>query len=202
MRAIDGIKSSIRNKDHINAIARKLYLSHYTEIFKDNGDKEFYIKDKIAAEFDVPFSSIAVSGSSKTGISFFKEKLFVPGDSDLDIAIISLPLFNRFSEVVNDVSKGYSDFSAFPLYRGRSSMNQFKFNFMRGYINPVFMPDCDYKYWLIDFFNSLSNEHFDLFKNITGCIYASEYFFEFKQAESIELYLRNTEKYDKISSKV
>ena len=77
MRAIQGIKSGLTNSDSNSTISKKIYLSYFTEVFKNNEDKEFYIKNAISENFDVPFSSIAVSGSSKTGFSFFKEKLFL-----------------------------------------------------------------------------------------------------------------------------
>jgi hypothetical protein len=202
MRAIKGIKSGMSNHDEPILIAKKIYLSYYTEVFKNNEDKEFYIKKTISDEYDIPFASIAVSGSSKTGISFFKDKLFVPGESDLDIAIISLPLFNKFSEICNEVTNGYTDLSYFPRYKGSPTTGQFKYNLTKGYINPFFMPNCSAKTRWLTFFNSLSNSHFDLFKNINGCIYASEYFFDFKQKENIELYINNPTKYDKISGTV
>jgi hypothetical protein len=202
MRVIKGIKSGLSNNDDSMLVAKKIYLSYFTEVFKDNEDKEFYIKNKISEEFDIPFSSIAVSGSSKTGLSFFKEKVFVPGKSDLDIAIISLPLYNLFSEVANEVTNGYTDLSSFPLYRGSLTNSQFKFNLTKGYINPFFMPNCKTKTRWMVFFNSLSNSHFDLFKNINGCIYASEYFFQFKQKECVEQYLTDPQKYDKISGTI
>lgn len=202
MRAIKGIKSGRSNADSNNIIAKKLYLSYYTEVFKSQEDKEFYIKNSISNYFDVPFSSIAICGSSKTGYSFFKEKTFTPGHSDLDIAIISLPLFNRFAEVANGVTKGYSDLSIFPKYKGNFTIGQFKYNFLQGYINPFFMPNCELKAKWVEFFNALSNEHIDLFKNISGSIYASEYFFEYKQTQSIEQYFINEEKHDQISGTI
>jgi hypothetical protein len=202
MRAIKGIKSGKSNGDSPLLVARKIYLSYFTEVFKENEDKEFYIKNSISKQFDIPFSSIAVSGSSKTGLSFFKDKLFVPGKSDLDIAIISLPLFNKFSETANSVTNGYTDLSPFPMYKGNQTNGQFKYNLVKGYINPFFMPNCTLKTQWLTFFNKLSNTHFDLFKNINGCIYASEYFFEFKQQECIDQYLSDPTKYDKISGTI
>jgi hypothetical protein len=62
------------------------------------------------------------------------------------------------------------------------------------------MPSCELKSKWLDFFNSLSNNHFDLFKNINGGIYASEYFFVCKQEECIIQYKKNPDLYDKISS--
>lgn len=201
MNSIDGIKSGINNKDTNTIIARKLFLSYSTEIFQNNQDREFYIKNTIASNFEIPFSSIEIAGSTKTGLSFFKDKKFQPGISDLDISIISLPLFNKFLEEAHKLTKGYSDLTVFPVYKGYSTAKQFKSGLINnGFVNPFFMPKCDLKNKWLDFFNTLSNKHFDLFKNINGGIYASEYFFESKQEECIDQYLKNPSLYDKISS--
>lgn len=200
MKSIVGIKAGIEKAESSKIIARKLFLSYSTEVFKENEDKEFYIKDNIARQFEIPFSSIEIVGSSKTGLSFFKDKKFEPGRSDLDIAIISLPLFNKFSEIAHQLTKGYSDLTVFPFFRGHSTAQQFRNGISNsGFVNPFFMPNCELKSMWLDFFNSLSNNHFDLFKNINGGIYASEYFFECKQEECINQYKKNPELYDKIS---
>lgn len=201
MNSIDGIKTGIRNKQANNIIARKVFLSYSTEIFKDDQEREFYIKDAIASNFEIPFGSIQVAGSGKTGLSFFKDKKFEPGKSDLDISIISLPLFNKFSEEVHRLSKGYSDLTVFPIYKGYNTAKQFKNGVINsGFLNPFYMPNCTLKSKWLDFFNVLSNKHFDLFKNINGGMYASEYFFESKQEECIVQYIKNPSLYDKISS--
>lgn len=202
MKSIEGIKSGLKNKDPQKVIARKLYLSYTTEIFKENEDEEFYIKNNICNQFEIPFSSIEIVGSSKTGLSFFKDKIFEPGISDLDIAIISLPLFNKFSETAHQLTNGYSDLTVFPMYKAHSTAQQFRKGLSNGFVNPFFMPKCELKSKWLDFFNSLSNKHFDLFKNINGGIYGSEYFFEFKQEECINQYTKNPKIYDTISSKV
>jgi len=62
------------------------------------------------------------------------------------------------------------------------------------------MPNCDVKKQWLDFFNSLSNNYFKLFKNINGGIYSSEYYFEFKQEQCIYEFVKDPSKYDKISS--
>lgn len=201
MKSIAGIKTGINKAEPNKLIARKLYLSYSTEVFRENEDKEFYIKDIIARQFDIPFGSIEIAGSGKTGLSFFKDKKFEPGKSDLDVAIISLPLFNKFSEIVHQLTQGYSDLTVFPLFRGLSTAQQFRNGISNnGFVNPFFMPNCELKSKWLDFFNSLSNNHFDLFKNINGGIYASEYFFEYKQEDCISQYKKNPELYDKISS--
>lgn len=201
MRSIIGIKSGLEKSEPNKDIARKLYLSYATEVFRDQEDKEFYIKNNIAKQLNIPFSTIEIAGSGKTGLSFFKDKKFEPGKSDLDIAIINLPLFNEFCETAHDLTKGYTDLTVFPIYKMRSTAQQFKNGISNhGFVNPFFMPNCELKSKWLEFFNSLSNNHYDLFKNINGGIYASEYFFEHKQQECIDQYKRNPELYDKISS--
>lgn len=202
MKSIDGIKSGIVNRDCSRTIARKLFLSYATEIFRDNEDAEFYIKNSISEGFDIPFSSIQIVGSSKTGLSFFKNYGFKPGESDLDIAVISLPLYNKFCETSHQVTDGYVDLSSFTLFRGQRTDKQFIKGLSKGFVNPFFMPNCELKSKWLEFFNKISNDYFELFKNINGGVYSSEYFFESKQSECIEEYLKDPIKYDEISSKI
>ena len=201
MKAINGIKSSLGKNDKKREIARKIYLSYPTHVFVDSEDDEFEIKNSIAIRFNVPFSSIQIVGSSKTGISLIKSSLFKAGKSDLDIAIISLPLFNKIMEMSYEISSGYTDNTKFPIYRRYCTDKQFKNGLLKGFINPFFMPNCEFKTKWLEFFNLLSNR-FELFKNINAGIYASETFFEFKQEECINQYQTNPEHYDKISSQI
>lgn len=201
MKSIIGIKTGIENKESDIVIARKLFLSYSTEVFKDNEDEEFYIKNRISTHLNIPFSTVEIVGSSKTGLSLIHCKKFEPKISDLDIAIISLPLFIKFSESAHELAKGYSDLTVFPLYKNHNTATQFKAGISNnGFINPFFMPDCKLKNDWLDFFNKLSNDYFHLFKSINAGIYASEYFFESKQAKCIENYHGKPQEYDKISS--
>lgn len=202
MKAIEGIKSGLANKESSKIIARKLYLSYPTEVFEGNADKEFFIKNSISSQFNVPFSSIEIVGSGKTGLSFFKNKKFEAGNSDLDIAIISLPLFNLFLETSHEITNGYTDLTKFALFRGQATDRQFRKGITNGYINPFFMPNCAYKSAWLKFYNNLSNNYSDLFKSINCGVYASEYFFESKQEECISQYLKTPIIYDEISGKV
>ncbi len=198
MNCIIGIKKSLERKDKPLEIARKIYLSYNTEIFKDNQEDEFYIKNEISKEFDIPFASIEIVGSSKTGLSFIKDKKFVPGESDLDIAIISLPLFIKFNEIAHKETKGYSDLSKFIFFKGNRTDRQFIQGMSMGFINPYYMPKCEFRNRWLAFFNKLSNNYIGLFKNINGGVYASEYFFECKQIECIERYKMNPGLYERL----
>lgn len=142
MKSLDGIKSGIEKKDCSRTIARKIFLSYTTEIFREEEDTEFYIKNAISMGFDIPFSSIQIVGSGKTGLSFFKDYEFKPGESDLDVAIISLPLYNKFCETSHQITKGYTNLSAFPRFKGQRTDKQFIKGLSKGFVNPFFMPNC------------------------------------------------------------
>lgn len=199
MKSLNGIKSGIAANASPHAISRKIYLSYPTAALTDKEDIEFEIKDAIADYFRVNFTSIQVCGSSKTGISFFKDSLFRQGDSDLDIAIVDPLLYKDYLEISHDVTNGFTDLSLFkPIKGDRSDLSFFK-NLKKGFFNPSLMPNCDEKTKWFEFFLRLSQNYYRLFKNINAGIYLSEYFFESKQREGIDLYIDNIEKYDKIS---
>lgn len=200
-KSIQWIKSWVINNDAEVIIARKVYLSYMTEVFRDDEDREFYIKNSIASNFKIPFSSIEIVWSAKTWLSFVKDKVFVAWESDLDVAIISHYLFNKFLEISHRISKGYSDLTVFPVIRWINTHKQFRDSVTNnGFFNPFLMPDCSEKFEWFAFFNKLSNPHFDLFKNINWWIYLSEYFFEQKQLYNIEKYNSNPTTYDSLSS--
>lgn len=202
MKSLEGIKKSKNlSEDHI-IIARKIYLSYPTHVFSNLEDDEFYIKNRICEEFKIPFSSIQICGSGKTGISFYKDKIFIAGVSDLDISIISLPLYNLIVESSHMTTNGFTNLTSFIRFKGERTDRQFISNLSKGYINPFFMPSCDLKTKWFNFFEGISNKYFKLFKSINAGVYASEYFFEYKQKDSIEQYLTNEDKYDKISNSI
>tara|TARA_R100000656_G_scaffold124050_1_gene101384 strand:- start:2769 stop:3377 length:609 start_codon:yes stop_codon:yes gene_type:complete len=202
MIVIESLKKGIENNERNIDIARKIFLSYQSHAFKNSQDIEYEIKNSIKNHLKVPFLSVQVTGSAKTGFSFFKHTLFTQGKSDLDISIISLELYNRFLEIAHEQTKAFTDLSVFPIYRGQTTDKQFIKNLKKGFINPFFMPDSKEKTEWLDFFRHLSNEHYLMFKKINGGIYSSEYFFECKQAECIELFQEDTEQYDSLPSKI
>lgn len=202
MEVLKSLKKGLASGESDGDLARKLFLSYQTIIFKDRQDIEYSIKNLIKKQLNVPFVSIQVAGSSKTGVSFFKRTKFTEGKSDLDVSIISLDLYNRFLEEVHRITKGFTDLSVFPEFHGKPTDKQFIKNLKKGFINPFFMPDCKEKSKWLDFFRELSNDHFRLFKDINGAIYSSEYFFECKQIECIEKFKGNMEAYDSLPSKI
>jgi hypothetical protein len=200
VKSLIGIKNEIKSDPRI--LARKIYLSYTTFVFENDEEIAFQIRNAIRNKFNIPFTCIKVCGSSQTGISFFKNRKFIKGESDLDVAIIDLNLFNKYSELSHQVTKGYSDLSSFSNTNGARHDTRFLSSLNRGFFNPFFMPQCKQKTEWHQFFTSLSNFYVDIFKNINAGIYASEYFFETKQEECINEYIKDQIKYDKISGTI
>ena len=110
MYVVSSLKKGIAAGEHSSDLARKLFLSYQTMVFKDNEDLEYTIKNTIKQHLKIPFTSIQVTGSSKTGFSFFNKTEFTEGKSDLDISIISLDLYNHFLEIAHKETLGSSGF--------------------------------------------------------------------------------------------
>ena len=171
-------------------IVRKIYICYPTKAFLGKEEIGFQIFDEISRFFNIPYSSIQVVGSAKTGESYYKFTEFSQGSSDLDIAIISPELYLKYMELSFKVTKGYSDQTKFKINKHRQSdIHQFKKCISQGIFRPDLMPSCTEKAEWWKFFNKLSNRYHDLFKNINAGIYATQYFFEFKQIEALTKYM-------------
>jgi len=180
-----GIEKDLRNE----VIARKIYLSFPTKIFIGKEEIQFEITNAIANHFKIPITAVQVVGSGKTGYSYYKNKEFIDGSSDLDISIISENLFIDYCETVLIETKGFKDLSNF----GRTRDGDSKFESYRKYINkgifrPDLMPACSARNKWFNFFNKLYEKHFELFSSINAGIYLSQKFFEYKQSDNIDFY--------------
>lgn len=113
----EAIKIALANKINSIVIARKIYLSYPTHVFKNKQELEFELLDSISTHFNIPFKTIQVVGSSKTGFSYYKKKDFMEGASDLDIAIIDTNLFLSYSEQVFKITKGFRNFDFGRIFR-------------------------------------------------------------------------------------
>jgi hypothetical protein len=169
-------------------IARRLFLYDFSQVFFAEQDRGFSILNSICERFNVPFSAVQVVGSAHTGYSYFSQADFKPGESDLDVAIVSSNLFQHYSQEVYWLTRRYSDLSRFSRKGGISVAQDFRNYLSSGYFRPDLMPECPLKADWWGFFNRLSNKHIDLFRNINAGIYLSEAFFEMKNASLLEAY--------------
>ncbi len=177
----DGLDSSLP----YNEIARKVFLAYPTYAFLGEEERQYEILNEISMYFGVSYTSIQVAGSAKAGKSFYKNKEFTPGESDLDMAIIDQDLFSKYMRLVFKITKGYKDRTGFPITNGLSRFKEYREYISKGIFRPDLMPACTERAeWRI-FFEKLSGNHTDLFKSINAGIYASQCFFEFKQKACI-----------------
>lgn len=166
---------------------KKVFLSYPCNYFLDHPDVQFEIFNKISCEFKIPFSSIRISGSAQTGYSFIKKRPFIEKESDLDVAIIDARLFQQLLEQCYERSEGFRP-DLFPTEIGtsKSLRNQFMNYSGRGIIRPDLMPMGPEKQKIWSFFNRLSNEYSERFKNISAGIYISETIYTLKQRSSLQ----------------
>jgi hypothetical protein len=154
--------------------------------FKDDEGQGFDLMQKIADYFNISLRSVHIVGSAQLGHSFFKDRNFNPGESDLDVAIVNTELFLRYYEFCYVVTKQYKDKTNFPKH-GELEPNEVAKRFMeylaRGYIRPDYMPYSKKRSDWMTFFNKLGNTYISKFKKITCGIYLSQTFFSMKQQE-------------------
>jgi hypothetical protein len=191
MDYLQAIEAGIKAGVPYHEIARKIYITYPTSAFVGAEEQQFEVLNEISVFFGVPISCIHIAGSAKTGRSFHKKRDFIPGVSDLDVAIVDTPLFVQYMEIVFTRSKGYFDRSTFPIRRGSSTYEEYVRYLSRGIFRPDLMTICpDRAHWN-DFFTRLSDKHNKLFKSINAAIYLSQSFFESKQRSTIKSHIEN-----------
>jgi len=184
-----GIDIGLDKNSRNEVIARKIYLSFPTQVFIGKEELEFELISSICNQFKIPFCSVQVAGSAKSGYSYYKKKEFKLGESDLDIAIVDENLFIQYCEIILRETKGFKDLSKFGRTKdGVDKFDLYKQYITRGIFRPDLMPLCDANKKWFNFFNKLSEKYFDLFSDINAGIYLSQKFFEYKQADNIDFY--------------
>lgn len=163
-------------------IVKKIFLLDSTYMFEQYPIEGYRILNSIAQKYRIPFSCIKVVGSAHTGYSPINKRGFLFGSSDLDIAIISPSLFQRYSEIVFGLTKGYTNMTGFASQPEATSFQSY---LQQGFFRPDLMPNCNDKNEWFRFFNSLTQSHSTVFGNINAGIYFSEVFFVTKQVPTI-----------------
>jgi hypothetical protein len=187
--SLDGkIKAMVGASSPHRFIARRLFLYDFAEVFKQNEDRGFQILNEICEKFKLPFSTIRVVGSAQTGYSYYSKRDFIPGQSDLDVAIISSSLFQDYSQQIYWLTNRYADETKFRRIDGISVVQDFRNYLSSGWFRPDLMPEGALKTDWISFFNRLSNKHADLFGNINAGVFLSEGFFEMKNSAIVQKY--------------
>lgn len=171
-------------------IARRLLFFDPSSVLIDDPARGFDIVNEIAKQFHLPFTSVRIVGSAQFGYSYFSRRDFTARESDLDIAIVSSNLFQKYSELCYWVTDRYSNLTKFPHPKkdGVDVPGQFREFLSTGYLRPDLMPYCEHRERWFNFFDQISNKHSDLFKNINGGVFLSETFLEMRNTNLISAY--------------
>lgn len=185
MNYFEAIKAGADARTSYTEIARKIFLTYPTHAFVGNEELQYSVYNEIAIFFDIPISAVHVAGSAKIGKSIHKGRDFMPGTSDLDIAIIDMRLFTRYMEHVCKISKNYSDLTQFPVINNFSTCEAYLRYLSKGIFRPDLMVFGQERAKINNFFGTLSSRYSDLFSSINSSIYLSEIFFQNKQRSVI-----------------
>lgn len=181
------------NKTNSGEMARKLFLSYPTCAFIDDHELEFSIRDRVRKLYQIPLSSVQVIGSAKTGFSLVKKTEFKKGASDLDLAIIDHTMFARIWEEAHEISRGFeatrfNDLSSNNQIVAGSGQKRFLQYLQRGIIAPEFLPQGDQRRRILADFARITQTYQDYFSKISAFFYSSEYFFQVKQREAVDMH--------------
>ncbi len=182
------LKQSIDRGEEGYKTIRRLFQYRFSPVLEKHYDVGFSVVDRVATYFAVPFRAVYLCGSAQTGYSYFKQRDFSEKESDLDISIVHPALFQKYSEISFEVTRGYTDLTKFIREDDQDSARQFSANLAKGFFRPDLMPSCGPRQHWFAFFNRLSNDYGDCFTNINAGIYLSEVFFEGKQLPLIQKY--------------
>lgn len=184
---LDELKTKLRVVgslyDDREARARRIFMEERARILVNEREREFNIRTSVSQNFNVPYGSVAFTGSAQLGFSIHKDRLFQPGISDLDVACIDANLFQKAWKDVNSSSKSFNDYTVFP-----SGVNVRTFKDMlvkRGIIIIDKMPISELsREWKV-YQNKISIDHSSIFKRISIAIYINDYAFCWKQDSSL-----------------
>lgn len=83
--------------DDLLDLCRKRVLHGLPHVFDGREDDFYEFRKRIADQFDIDFREVFITGSAKLGFSPKKRTIFSL-DSDVDVAMVSPSLFDRFIE--------------------------------------------------------------------------------------------------------
>jgi len=170
-------------------IARRIYFLSPTVAFEKEPDRELQVYQDVSNFFAIPFNSIQIVGSAKTGISLINSTPFSAESSDIDIAVVDQSLFMRYVEIAFAISEGYMRTELFPIKEGKPTRHSFMKYLAKGMFRPDLMPHCPERADWTSFFDRLSSNHRGFCSGMSAAIYASSVFFEWKQKLAIDKYI-------------
>lgn len=165
--------------------SRRLYIEDRPRALADSRDQEYKIKSQIAKYFGIRYSSISFCGSAQIGFSVYKDTLFAPARSDLDVACISGDLFQRAWTDVVETSRAFNDFTPFGNIKLEDVVKFREQISARGMIRIRQMPKSPQSILWRTFEDRISREFRSLFGSVSIAVYMNEYAFCWKQDSAL-----------------
>ncbi len=140
-------------------LARKYILHGIPFVFIKTPDAYYDFRNKIANHFDISYRDVYIVGSAKLGYSYFKKTQFSL-ESDIDIAIVSKELFEKYQQTICDFQYDLDNCCIQITYKESVKYFEFLRYFAKGWLRPDKLP----------FKGSLENrrnEWFDYFKTLS-----------------------------------
>lgn len=116
------------------------YVLHGTPHVFINKENEYYeFRKKIATKFNISFHEVYIAGSAKLGFSPFKKKLF-DYNSDIDVAIISSELFDKYMGDIAGYQENYNKAKYVVREKELNAYHKFLECIVIGWLRPDMLP--------------------------------------------------------------
>lgn len=186
---LEQVKNAVREvgaayQDRLDR-SRRLYVEERAHALRENREIEYKIKQDTARFFCIDYTNVCFCGSAQLGFSVYQDRLFVPAESDLDIACVSGPLFQRAWMDVVASSRAFSDYTAFGNV-SRATVDNFRDQIAkRGMIRISVMPKSKLSNHWRQHEDLMTRKNISKFSKISFAIYMSEYAFCWKQDSAL-----------------
>ncbi len=182
------IKSLVQSFPDRFAQVQRVYLEEPSYCIGDRRSVEFSIKSSIAKYFGVPYRSVIFTGSAHLGFSPVKGTLFSASSSDLDVAVVSTALYERYFQMVLSQTKAFTDLRGFTQRGGLAASRDLQDKISRRGMMPLWrLPLSSEVVGDEAFLAALSQKNTAWFAGISVVIYINEYAFCWKQASTLDV---------------
>lgn len=182
---LEELKSNVRglgaiHKDRFHR-SRRIFMEERSVALKERREIEYKIRSEVSDFFSVNYASVYFTGSAQIGFSIVKDRLFRPGESDLDIACVDPGLFQRGWQDIISVTRAFTDMTPFGSMKA-NEVEALKDNILRrGMIRVQIMPKSQLSLRWTQFEDRKTREYRGSFGKVSIAIYMNEYAFCWKQ---------------------
>ena len=135
---------------------------------------------------------VVFCGSAYLGFSPIKDTEFIPGESDLDVAVVDMATFQSAWMSLVEATRAFNNLTGFGIFKKPGDVVEKVKTLMikRGVIHLSYMPISERFDADKSFFDDLSKPYRKIFSRINASFYMSEYEFCWKQDSALQSILR------------